>query len=77
MSSRSRDHPRVCGEKFTEGSGLNDSLGSPPRVRGKVHDVFQVRNPVGITPRVCGEKSMIFMLSRFTVGSPPRVRGKV
>ena len=29
------DHPRVCGEKTTEAKNKNNSVGSPPRVRGK------------------------------------------
>ena len=32
-----RDHPRVCGEKFSFTSGLGLMLGSPPRMRGKEH----------------------------------------
>ena len=29
------DHPRVCGEKLPMYFGIDDKLGSPPRVRGK------------------------------------------
>ena len=32
---RSRDHPRVCGEKYNDRVSLRDTLGSPPRVRGE------------------------------------------
>ena len=31
-----RDHPRVCGEKFSIVRMVDSELGSPPRVRGKV-----------------------------------------
>ncbi len=31
-----RDHPRVCGEKFTTSRVSGLAIGSPPRVRGKV-----------------------------------------
>ena len=34
--SSARDHPRVCGEKYSCVSSLICALGSPPRVRGKV-----------------------------------------
>ena len=34
---RARDHPRVCGEKRTQAPWQTPRLGSPPRVRGKVH----------------------------------------
>ena len=33
--SWSRDHPRVCGEKFCQNKSTITSRGSPPRVRGK------------------------------------------
>ena len=33
---RSEDHPRVCGEKGGGGGGDDNTIGSPPRVRGKV-----------------------------------------
>ena len=35
LQGRARDHPRVCGEKLSATLGLDDSAGSPPRVRGK------------------------------------------
>ena len=35
-SLRSRDHPRVCGEKQTDSYSWAFLRGSPPRVRGKV-----------------------------------------
>ena len=35
ISQRSKDHPRVCGEKILRTSLFLMSLGSPPRVRGK------------------------------------------
>ena len=30
-----RDHPRTCGEKYLIGTGLGDTQGSPPHMRGK------------------------------------------
>ena len=38
---RSWDHPRVCGEKLWIVSSALRSLGSPPRMRGKVHGLAQ------------------------------------
>ena len=30
------DHPRVCGEKYAQGTDKDGEVGSPPRMRGKV-----------------------------------------
>ena len=50
------DHPRACGEKdFTEKTDTNQ-MGSPPRMRGKVHKFGSVANDVGITPAHAGKR---------------------
>ena len=36
LQRRTKDHPRVCGEKLKTQLGLLALPGSPPRVRGKV-----------------------------------------
>ena len=33
---RSWDHPRMCGEKYAQGTDKDGEVGSPPRMRGKV-----------------------------------------
>ena len=33
---RTRDHPRVCGEKQNQAISIREEAGSPPRMRGKV-----------------------------------------
>ena len=50
-----RDHPRVCGEKYSEGVLGGFSKGSPPRMRGKASATR--RNPAsqGITPAYAGK----------------------
>ena len=35
------DHPRVCGEKQVKVVEYHNKRGSPPRMRGKVHDHFR------------------------------------
>ena len=54
-----RDHPRVCGEKFTAAHQIRRAVGSPPRVRGKE---FQ-RLPEGglhrITPACAGKRQKV------------------
>ena len=50
------DHPRVCGEKSSNGQCLYRFLGSPPRMRGKVvAQVFDGGNE-GITPAYAGKR---------------------
>ena len=50
-----RDHPRVCGEKFTFFVFCPYVLGSPPRMRGKAwHSALYVFH-CGITPAYAGK----------------------
>ena len=37
-----QDHPRLCGEKSTKSSCPLMQMGSPPPMRGKVHELFSV-----------------------------------
>ena len=71
----SRDHPRVCGEKFRALLSRFPDVGSPPRMRGKVvvhrHVVFDVR----ITPAYAG-KSRVHGASSCGEKDHPRVRGE-
>ena len=50
-----RDHPRLCGEKMIFGKPLFHSIGSPPPMRGKVHEVSAPNGYVGITPAYAGK----------------------
>ena len=70
-----RDHPRVCGEKFQNLMGQNDSTGSPPRVRGKVPPPAAVVPLMGITP-ACAGKSKTRLLSNLIKLDHPRVCGE-
>ena len=50
------DHPRVCGEKLYISRLQNSSMGSPPRMRGKV-DVLSTFVVAGrITPAYAGKR---------------------
>ena len=49
-----RDHPRVCGEQWVEGSACHKAVGSPPRVRGTVSRPFVCPLNFGITPACAG-----------------------
>ena len=54
--NRSKDHPRLCGEKAFHKKSANLPIGSPPPMRGKGID--EVYNVIGYKdhPRLCGEK---------------------
>ena len=54
-SSSARDHPRVCGEKFTEELRANAGQGSPPRMRGKEPLTEWLMRQLGITPAYAGK----------------------
>ena len=73
---RSRDHPRVCGEKSAATAYQGAALGSPPRVRGKVTDPMIFWLSMRITPACAGKRPPSIMLPVSSGGSPPRVRGK-
>ena len=51
----SRDHPRVCGEKWVPVVSSVSVQGSPPRMRGKVMQQCVARKVVGITPAYAGK----------------------
>ena len=70
------DHPRLCGEKLFTQCQLRSSLGSPPPMRGKVHEMLFCKLLNRITPAYAG-KSFSFSLSiTCLLGSPPPMRGK-
>ena len=55
MTTRSRDHPRVCGEK-SKVSCLKPLIrGSPPRMRGKAITLVRIFNCYRITPAYAGK----------------------
>ena len=51
-----RDHPRVCGEKVLFTVAGHDSIGSPPRMRGKVCLLCLLPKRIGITPAYAGKR---------------------
>ena len=52
----SRDHPRLCGEKFASRWYLRPVPGSPPPMRGKVKNVPKIVFTTGITPAYAGKR---------------------
>ena len=53
--SRSRDHPRVCGEKPRRPPAAAVGIGSPPRMRGKEDKKEPLCGSFGITPAYAGK----------------------
>ena len=74
---RTRDHPRVCGEKQLVAELPKTSLGSPPRMRGKVACTRKAASPFRITPAYAGKRTADHCDPQRRLGSPPRMRGKV
>ena len=55
ITNKIKDHPRVCGEKHSRAFPPNNSLGSPPRMRGKVHNLGYEYTYFRITPAYAGK----------------------
>ena len=55
MTTRSRDHPRVCGEKCMSRCRRRRAEGSPPRMRGKVVALLCGISRTRITPAYAGK----------------------
>ena len=70
-----KDHPRMCGEKMMKAGSNCAMLGSPPRMRGKVHCSSARTAAAGITPAYAGKSSEHTQRSG-TSGDHPRVCGE-
>ena len=53
-----QDHPRVCGENCSLSSHQSDTMGSPPRVRGKRQTVPRSSLDNRITPACAGKTAV-------------------
>ena len=71
----SKDHPRVCGEKFVRPFLLRWCVGSPPRMRGKGYGATIGEDGMRITPAYAGKSSFGLPSQTFT-GDHPRVCGE-
>ena len=52
------DHPRVCGEKAPGPVAVGVLTGSPPRMRGKAHDIEVLKDALRITPAYAGKRAL-------------------
>ena len=53
---RLRDHPRLCGEKYSVYFLPLYGIGSPPPMRGKVLPLHILSGHLGITPAYAGKR---------------------
>ena len=53
---KTEDHPRTCGEKSFNASVFQQSLGSPPHMRGKATSSRKTPESVRITPAHAGKR---------------------
>ena len=58
----SRDHPRLCGEKFMSTVVIVPSGGSPPPMRGKVQRKVRHDTPTRITPAYAGKRFHLWVV---------------
>ena len=59
LSSYNQDHPRVCGENHKTLEQLRETIGSPPRVRGKLAPTVAGVKCDRITPACAGKTNQI------------------
>ena len=69
------DHPRTCGEKWRSSRPADARPGSPPHMRGKVHQRRNLRHLRGITPAHAGKRSC-FRPRPLRPGDHPRTCGE-
>ena len=69
------DHPRVCGEESVWHFQLRPVVGSPPRMRGRVHRQLSAGQLTGITPAYAG-KSLHPSAVQANAWDHPRVCGE-
>ncbi len=70
-------HPRVCGERWTDGLQPIMRIGSSPRVRGTVCEAGQRRRSHRLIPACAGNGWDVLETQKIPDGSSPRVRGTV
>ena len=75
FQSRSRDHPRMCGEHLFIAAAICSALGSSPHVRGALRQMTEAIAKSRDHPRMCGEHPPLERLRGGGAGSSPHVRG--
>ena len=70
-----RDHPRLCGEKFSAALYATSSKGSPPPMRGKGSIESIIERRIRITPAYAGKSPKYHTVFR-AVRDHPRLCGE-
>ena len=76
FSSRTWDHPRLCGEKQTAANASLHCLRITPAYAGKSCGSRGFHSGCWDHPRLCGEKIFSLFSHAPHTGSPPPMRGK-
>ena len=58
-----KDHPRLCGEKWSTPHTIPVDRGSPPPMRGKVQRIEKSKFAFRITPAYAGKSNSFFAIS--------------
>ena len=74
-TAKNRDHPRLCGEKYTLKFKPRQNRGSPPPMRGKGSCCICGLAAIGITPAYAG-KSGVLLDRGVSVRDHPRLCGE-
>ena len=74
--TRTKDHPRLCGEKFLNQSQGFATARITPAYAGKRIIIFVDTGYQRDHPRLCGEKERASEYIDMVTGSPPPMRGK-
>ena len=72
---KGRDHPRLCGEKFSSASQAAQKEGSPPPMRGKGYCTRRFEMRYRITPAYAGKRASELIVAK-TLGDHPRLCGE-
>ena len=73
--SAQQDHPRGCGENYSEESEMEKIKGSPPRMRGKLRSANCDKSIIRITPADAG-KTIYHQVALCRRGDHPRGCGE-
>ena len=69
------DHPRACGENCWKTGDIKASVGSPPRMRGKLQKLIDTAPEARITPAHAGKTRLEF-IDKLLVTDHPRACGE-
>ena len=70
LRSCTRDHPRLCGEKYRTANHFQTNKGSPPPMRGKVASSAASVSSTRITPAYAGKSEYFLQCNSFRWDHP-------